>query len=92
MCIRKAALAATFAFCGPPAFAQDFSGGHAPRPHPIAAVMVQNRPVELLAVTRRARADTPLRRAYMEECEAMAKVMPGYPQQPWVSFDIRVKF
>lgn len=62
------------------------------KPRPVASLQVANRSVEMLAVTQRARADTPLRRAYLDECQNMSKVMPGYPQPAFVSVDIRVKF
>ena len=62
------------------------------KPRAIAAFEIQQRAIEISAVTRRKRADTLLRHAYLEECRAMGKVFPGYPQPAFVSFDIRVKF
>ncbi len=61
-------------------------------PRALAAFSVATKRVEIAAVTRRARADTPLRRDYLEESLNMAKVMPGYPQPAFVSFDLRIKF
>jgi len=56
------------------------------------AFTVQDRPVLFAAVTRRARADTQLRRDYMQERLALEKVYPGYPQPPLITFDVRVQF
>ncbi len=56
------------------------------------AFTIQDKPVLFAAVTRRARADTQLRRDYMKERLAMGKVYPGYPQPPLITFDIRVQF
>ena len=53
---------------------------------------LQNQPFILTAVTRRGRADTLRRQAYMKECLAMEKVFPGYPQQPFLTLDMRVHF
>lgn len=62
------------------------------KPRTIGALVLANKRVEMLAVTQRARADTILRRAHLDECRNMAKVMPGYPQPAFVSLDFRVKF
>jgi len=58
----------------------------------VTAFTVQERPILFAAVTRRARADTKIRRAYMKERLAMGKVYPGYPQPPFITFDIRLQF
>lgn len=58
----------------------------------MAAFSIAAKRVEMLAVTRRARADTALRRDHMEECINMSKVVPGYPQPAFVSVDFRIKF
>lgn len=92
MWIRKAALAGVLIFYGLPALAQDGANGYVSNPKPIAAFALQNRQIELTAVTRRARADTGFRQEYMKERIVMGKVMPGYPQPPIVSFDVRVQF
>ena len=63
-----------------------------PKPRPIAAFSIASQELEMLAVTRLARADTPLRQDHLQESITMSKVMPGYPQQAFVSFDIRLKF
>ena len=62
------------------------------KPRPVASFTLVERRVEMLAVTKRARADTRLRRAHMDESKVMAKVMPGYPQPAFVSVDLRVNF
>lgn len=62
------------------------------KPRAVASLKVANRHVEMLAVTWRARADTPLERAHLDECRNMAKIMPGYPQPAFVSVDFRVEF
>ena len=59
---------------------------------PVAGFSLAAKRVELLAVTRRARADTPLRRAHLYESRNMSKVYPGYPQPAFVSVDFRLKF
>jgi len=56
------------------------------------AFTVQDRPILLAAVTRRARADTDLRRHYLKERLVMGKVYPGYPQPPLITIDIRLQF
>ncbi|WDI32453.1 hypothetical protein PUV54_04500 [Hyphococcus flavus] len=62
------------------------------KPKALAALNLADRRIEMLAVTRRARADTVFRRAHLDECRNMSKVMPGYPQPAFVSFDFRLKF
>ncbi len=93
MLIRKAALFAVFAFYGVPALAQQ----QAPqqlrsKPKVLTAFEVGAQPIEVMAVTRRARADTEFHRHYIDDCESMAKVYPGYPQPALVSFDVRFQF
>ena len=61
-------------------------------PRPITEFAVANREIELLAVSQKSRADTPLRRDYLYECKSLGKAFPGYPQPAFVSFDLRVKF
>ena len=61
-------------------------------PRAIKSFAVGDRHIEVAAVGRNSRADTLLRREHLDECRAMAKVMPGYPQPAFVSFDIRLKF
>ncbi|GJL92345.1 hypothetical protein [Hyphococcus sp.] len=62
------------------------------KPRAVAVISVARQRVEMMAITRKARADTPLRRAYLYESEAMSKVMPGYPQPAFVSVDFSLKF
>lgn len=92
MPISRAALTAVLALQSAPALATEERDVNAKGPRPIAAIPLGERTVELLAVTERARADTPLRRAYLEECKAMSKIYPGYPQPAFVSVDLRVEF
>ena len=65
---------------------------HNAKPKAVAAFHLAAKRVEMVAVTKRARADTPLRRAQLDESEDMAKFLPGYPQPAFVSVDIRIKF
>jgi hypothetical protein len=62
------------------------------KPRPVASFVLAERRIDMLAVTRLARADTARRRAHLYESEAMAKVMPGYPQPAFVSLDLRLNF
>lgn len=84
-------VAAVFAQTAPAAALDEFTHLKS-KPRAIAAFKIQDKAIEISAVTRRKRADTVLRRAYMEECRAMGKVFPGYPQPAFVSFDVRLKF
>jgi hypothetical protein len=88
---RTVFLAAALALCGLPAMASDFNVRKS-EPKPITAFAVGGYEFQMLAVTRRARADTALRREHIEEAVKMGKVMPGYPQPAFVSLDIRFKF
>ena len=92
MFIRQIALSGVLAFHALPAMAENIAAQHKPKPRAITSVAIANYDIEMLAVTRRARADTPLRREFLHESKAMSKVMPGYPQQPVVSVDLRIKF
>ncbi len=90
MLLRQTALSAVFIFYALPALAE----GHTPRakPRPIASLAFAGQEIELLAVTRRASADTELKRAYLHQCRSFSKVIPGYPQPPIVTFNMSVKF
>ncbi len=96
MLIKMIAAAGLCLFCVKPALAQSQTRSHHTErqatPHPITAVTFGERRIEMLAVTARARADTPLRKDYLYESRSMSKVFPGYPQQAFVSVDFRVKF
>ena len=61
-------------------------------PRAVAALVLANRRVEMLAVSQRARRSKVSARAHLDECRNMAKVMPGYPQPAFFSLDFRVKF
>ena len=80
------------AFSVQTASANDFDSAPYSSPKPITDFHFGGRDISLLAVTRRARADTPLRQQHLEECREMAKVYPGYPQPAFVSFDLKVHF
>ena len=89
---RETALLAALALYGAPAMAQQELLDDTRQPKAITAFTVQERHIELTAAGRYGKADTALRRAYLEECQAMGKFLPGYPQQPFVSFDLRMQF
>jgi len=92
MSINRTAMAAALILPSAPALGSEEQDARANEPRPIAAIPFGKREVELLAVTQRARADTPLSKDYLDQCKAMAKVFPGYPQPALVSVDFRVKF
>ncbi|GJL95011.1 MAG: hypothetical protein DHS20C05_14160 [Hyphococcus sp.] len=92
MMIRKIALSSVFLFYAAPALGQSIEPVRKSQPRPIMALTLGSQSIEMLAVTQRARADTPLRRAYVKECKSLSKVMPGYPQPAFVSIDFRLKF
>lgn len=89
---REAALAVMLTFCAPTALANNSAGAQARQPRAITAVSLGEREIEFVAVGQHARADTAVRRAYLEECQEMGKILPGYPQPAFMSLDIRVKF
>ena len=62
------------------------------KPKAVTAFIFAARRIEMMAITRNARADTPLARAHLDDCENMAKVIPGYPQPAFVSVDFRIDF
>lgn len=94
MLIRKAALLGVLVFYAAPALAETNALYETRRstPKTLTAFAVGNQPVEVMAVTRRARADTRFHKTYLDDCESMSKVYPGYPQPALVSFDLRVRF
>lgn len=92
MLIRIIALVGALATHAPMTFAQSNAASVAPKPKPIAALYIGERQIELLAVSQRARHDTALRQNYLFECKSMSKVLPGYPQPAFVSFDLRLQF
>jgi len=96
MLIRMIAAAGLCFFYSNPAHAQSQIHSHLTErqatPRPITALTLGERRIEVLAVTARARADTPLRKDYLYESRSMAKVLPGYPQQAFMSVDLRIKF
>ncbi|MFC2950911.1 hypothetical protein ACFOOP_03170 [Marinicaulis aureus] len=70
----------------------DHKTAYRAQPRPVAGFSLAAKRVEMVAVTQRARADTPLRRAHLYESRSMSKVFPGYPQPAFVSVDFRLKF
>lgn len=100
MRVRTIFLASAMAFCATSAFSQDLereeayelSGEYAAKPKTIRAFSLAERSIEMRAVTRRAQADTSLRRAHLEESIEMSGVYPGYPQPAFVTIDFSLKF
>ncbi len=91
MWVRKAALTGVFVFHALPALAMDdFSAKSKHRS--ITAFSLAGKQIEMRAVSRKSRADTYLRRQYDEDCRAMAKVLPGFPQPAIVTVDFRLHF
>lgn len=72
------------------AFSSDMAA--TPKGRAIKAMNVGDRKIEFVAVTARARADSPRRKAYLRECRSYSKIMPGYPQPAIVSVDMRIAF
>ena len=92
MRIRTGFLAGLAALHAAPALGQEFINETAPKPRTIKAFSLAERSIEMRAVTRRAQADTALRRALLEEAIEMRGVYPGYPQPALVTIDFRVRF
>lgn len=62
------------------------------QPRPIYSLDIAQKNLQIVAVTRLARADTQMRREHLDDCETMAKIYPGYPQPAFVSLDLRLRF
>lgn len=95
MCKSVTILTMFFAFWTTSAAAGGWLAHQTPynsKPRAMAAFAFGEKRVEMVAVTRKARADTPLRRAHLNESANMSKVIPGYPQPAFVSVDFRLKF
>ncbi len=92
MFIRKAALFGVLVFYAAPALADPQFIEPQRTPKKLTAIEVRNTQVEVMAVTRRARANTEFHQRYVDESLAMNKVYPGYPKPAYVSFDLRVQF
>jgi len=92
MAIKIFALAGALCCYAAPAAAQDAFTERRGTPKPITHFEVADQSVELVAVTRRARANTRAHRAYMRESIALSKAIPGYPTPALLSVDVRVKF
>lgn len=92
MMIRKAALAGVIAFYAAPAMADPQLFEPRKTPKRLTTIEVRETAVDVVAVTRRARADTEFHRRYIDESLALNKAYPGYPKPAYVSFDLRVQF
>jgi len=92
MRVRTIALAGGLLCYGFPALAADNTTVAYANPRPLSSFSVGERRIEMHALPRRMRADTALGRDYLEECMAMGKVLPGYPQPAFVTLGLRVKF
>ena len=92
MRVRKMTIAAALALQTAPAQGMDFTNRGAPKPHSLATFSLAERDFEMRAVTRRARADTNIERAFCRESANMAKVMPGYPQPALITVKLHLKF
>ncbi len=92
MFIRKAALFGVLVSYAAPALADPQLIEPRRTPKTLTSIEVRNTQVDIMAVTRRARADTEFHRRYVDESLALNKVYPGYPKPAYVSFDLRVQF
>ncbi len=64
----------------------------AAHPHTLTAFNVAGANLAVIATGRLAFADTRQRSADMEEAIEFGKVMPGYPQPAYVTFDLKLSF
>ncbi|MEX6632474.1 hypothetical protein [Hyphococcus lacteus] len=62
------------------------------KPRAIYSLDLTEHKIQVLAITKLARADTRLRREHLDDCETMAKIFPGYPQPALVSIDLSLRF
>lgn len=62
------------------------------KPRAVYSLEIAERNIQVLAITKLARADTRLRREHLDDCETMAKIFPGYPQPAIVSIDLKLRF
>lgn len=100
MRVRITLIASVMTLCATPVLAQDlqreealeFHAEYAAKPKTLRAFSLAERSFEMRAVTRRAQADTAIRREHLEESIEMAGVYPGYPQPAFVTIDLSVKF
>lgn len=92
MRVRTISIAAALTLCATNSAAHEWAGQSEAKPRSIAAFVVAEQKIEMRALTRRAQADTPLRREQLEESIEMNGVYPGYPQPAMVTIDFRVKF
>ncbi len=92
MLLRKAALSSVLVFYAAPALADPQLIEPRRTPKTLTTIELRDTQVDVMAVTRRARADTEFHQRYVDESLAMNKVYPGYPKPAYVSFDLRVRF
>ena len=92
MRVRNLTIAAALALQTAPAQGMELTTRKVPKSHSLATFSLAERDFEMRAVTRRARADTAIERAFHREAENMAKVMPGYPQPALVTIKLHLKF
>ena len=92
MLIRNAAIAGVAALFATPAMADPQFVEPRRTPKPITTIELRDTAFEVVAVTRRAQADTHFHRRYVDESLALNKAYPGYPKPAYLSFDVRVQF
>ena len=90
--LKTAALFSAIALYSGPSLAEMTLVDPQRTPKKITAVELRETSVEVVAVTRRARANTVFHRHYIDESLALNKAYPGYPKPAYVSLDIRVQF
>ena len=62
------------------------------KPRTVATFRAAKRAVFVKAASKRARGETAFARGHINECETMAKVMPGYPQPALLTVDVGLAF
>lgn len=72
--------------------AASFASAPARTPRAIESFSIAGADVSFTASGRNAYADTGLQRDHIRDARAMDKVMPGYPQPAFVTFDMRIWF
>ena len=90
--MKKAALCCAFTLYAGPAFGEMSLIEPQKTPKRITTLELRETSVDVVAVTRRARANTTFHRHYIDESLALNKAYPGYPKPAYVSFDLRVQF
>lgn len=67
-------------------------GANAPQPKELTTFTLAGADLSLIATGRFAAADTGRGNQALEEALEMAKVLPGYPQPAYVTFDLKLSF